>query len=277
MPEGISELKVRILMCLLGMMGRSSSVTHLASILNVTKSAISRSVSWCEKYGMVERVEQRKIYLTIYGRQIAEEYGRRLEMSRDWLVLEGVPSQTAEADAMKLSMEASEETVMVIEKTVRHRRIKQRIGNQLQFSGRIFCEALDDGTYPIAFIFYRCGCKDGCTVSPSMANKGFDHPGQLIIKNKSGVIVLKAKPLEHVSKKGPLIISGILQTMKYQDGGQLKDAGKQGDNFYFPASILEFLNVDSSNFLQGSTILKVTCSAGQIHMPESKTIFTMFF
>ena len=277
MPERISELKVRILICLLGMMGRSSSVTHLASILNVTKSTISRSVSWCEKYGMLERVEQREIYLTAYGRQIAEEYGRRLEMFSDWLVMEGVPAQKADADAMKLSMAASEETEAVIEKTVRRMRIKQRLGNKLQFSGRAFCEALDDGTYPVAFVFYRCNCRDGCTVAPSMANEGFEHPGQLVVKNRNGVIVLKAKTIEHMSSQGAFKIGGTLQTMKYQENGRFKDAGKEGKNFYFPASVLDFLNVDSSSFMQGSAILKMMCSTGKLHMPESKTVFTMFF
>jgi len=277
MPEGMSALKARILICLMGMMGRSSTVTHLASILNVAKSTVSRAVDWCEKYSMLERDEGRKIYLTAYGLQLANEYERRLETSRDWLVSEGVLNQTAEADAMTLSMDVSEQTVAVIEKTMRHRVIKQRLGDELQFSGRRFCEALEDGTYPIAFVFYRCGCKDGCNISPSMANEGFENPGQLIVKNKSGVVILKAKPLEHVSTQRAFKISGILQTMKYLDGGRFKDAGKEGNNFYFPAAVLDFLNVSSSNFVEGSAILKVTCSAGQLHMPESKTIFTMFF
>lgn len=277
MPEGLSVLKVRILMCLMGMMDQSSSVTHLASIMNVAKSTVSRAVDWCEKYGVLERAGERKISLTAQGLRLAEEYERRLVMSREWLASEGVVKQTAEADAIKLSMEVSDETVAVIEKTMRQRMLKQRLGNEIQFSGRTFCEALEDGTYPIAFVFYRCGCKDGCTISPSMANEGFENPGQLIVKNKSGVIVLKAKSLEHISTQGPFKISGILQTMKYQDGGRFKDAGKEGNNFYFPASVLEFLNVGSSSFLQGSAILKVTCSAGHLHMPESKTIFTMFF
>lgn len=276
MPEGMSVLKVRTLICLLGMMEHCSSVTHLANILNVAKSTVSRVVDWCEKYGMLERVE-RKIYLTQYGLQLAEEYERRFEMAHDWLVSEGVQEQIAQADAMKLSLEVSNQTVAVIEKTVRYRMIKQRLGNKMQFSGRTFCEALDDGTYPIAFVFYRCGCKDGCTILPSMANDGFDNPGQLIVKNKSGVIVLKAKKLEHTSNHGPFKLKGVLQTLKYEDGGRFKDAGKEGYNFYFPASILKFLNVGSSNFVQGSAILKVTASVGQLHMPESKTIFTMFF
>jgi hypothetical protein len=191
--------------------------------------------------------------------------------------MEGVPENIADTDAMKLSFGVSDKTMEVIEKTVRHKRIRQRLGNQSQFSGREFCEALEDGTYPIAFIFYRCNCNEECGISHSMANDGFDSQGKLIVKNKNGVIVLKAKRIEHISKQGPFKLRGILNTMKYLDGRNFKDAGKEGNNYYLPVSALSFLNVGSSSFIQGSTILKVTCTVGKLHMPESKTIFTMFF
>jgi Mn-dependent DtxR family transcriptional regulator len=279
MPEGMNELKVRILICLLAMKDFSSSVTHLSGIFNVAKSTISRAVTWCEQRNLLERVNngERQIKLSDYGMQLAKEYERRRELSQAWLVAQGIPREVAENDALVLAIGLSKQGTAAFEQSVKQRLMKQHFDGMRHFDGNAFCEALDDGSYPISFVFYRCDCKANCMVSPSMANDGFESSGELIVKKGNGMILLKAKPLEHTSALGGFRIRGSLHAMKYRDGAKFKEARKEGDSFYFPASVLKFLNVNCNQFFQGSVVLRMSCSAGKIHMPESNAIFTMYF
>lgn len=277
MPEEMSSLKAKLLIYLLGAEGRSCTITHLATVFCVAKSTVSRSAEWCRNQNIIERNEDRSIALTTYGRQLAKLYLHRRNICREFLLAEGVPQKSAEQDAIHFAVAGSEDSLSVLERFAEMHRIKQSLGNQLCLSGREFCEVLQDGSYPFSFLFYRCKCREQCAISPSMANKGFVHPGELVVKNKNGLIILKAKPIEHVSALSGFKVQGILQNLQYKEGGRFKEAGKEADTFYFPASGVEFLNVGAGRLFQGSTILKMSCSAGVIHMPESTAIFTMFF
>jgi len=55
------------------------------------------------------------------------------------------------------------------------------------------------------------------------------------------------------------------------------DAERNGDTVCFPAECLQFLNIGSGvdQILHGSVCLKMKCSVGLMHMPESTAIFTV--
>jgi hypothetical protein len=182
---------------------------------------------------------------------------------------------------MKLAIYVSEQASTIIERTMLRRFIKQRLGNTERFSGDEFCSALGDGVYPIDFVFYRCACgtdrDDVCCLSPSMANSGFCRPGKIEIKGKNGRIILEAIKCAHKSAVTKEKMEGMLMSMQYKDGSVYREAGREGDKFHFPVAAMEFINPAPGSVIQGNALLQMSCSVGQEHMPESRSVITVTF
>ncbi len=277
MPEKMTVLKARMLIRLLEMEEPQCMVTQLAETFCVAKSTISRTADWCEENNMIKRGEGRSLSLTAHGKQLAETYRQKREAVLSWLLSEGVSGKSAEHDAMLFALSGSSESALLFAKLEEMRRLRERFRNRIILSGKEFCEALKDGSYSVPVIFYKISGSETQCLSLSMANEGFEHPGELVVKNGKGLIVLKAKAIEKTSILGGIKVKGTLQTLKYKEGSGFREAGKEGDTFYLPASSLSFLNINAKHVVQGCVELKMSCSVGKLHMPESSAIFTIFF
>jgi Mn-dependent DtxR family transcriptional regulator len=278
MPEGMNELKMRIIVCLLSMEDHSSSVTHLAKIFNVSKSTISRACDKIREKGMVERASDngRPIKLTAYGINAARDYERRWNISSVFLRAQGISKNIAEQDAALLALWLSEPTAKAFEHRIKQMRLKESLGEMRDVRGEQLCTMLGDGSYPFSYVFHRCNAYRAASSILSMANDGFESEGRLIVEKGSGIIELTAKKIEHISFLGSLVVSGSLKSLQYYHGEKLRAARKEGSHFFFPVEAVEFLNVDGIQYLQGSAILRMSCSVGDKHMPDSDAIFTMF-
>ena len=60
--------------------------------------------------------------------------------------------------------------------------------------------------------------------------------------------------------------------------GEFRDGGIDGRYVYFPVTALNFIAMGKGRdtLLHGSVCLRMQCSVGDMHMPESMAIFTMF-
>jgi hypothetical protein len=206
---------------------------------------------------------------------LAKKYADRMDIATNHFIYEGVSEEKAQKDAMYFSLYCSDETFEVIQSMEEQYHIKHVLRDRKCFNGAVLCGKLRDGSYPFPFIIYRETVKNSSNIS--MANEGFRHPCKLIIKGGSGIVSLKAQNLSHSSAVSGENISGKINNLKYFDGSKYCDAQRNGDALSFPANVLNFVNIgeDSGRILHGSVCLKMTCSAGIIHMPESKAIFTI--
>ena len=104
-------------------------------------------------------------------------------------------------------------------------------------------------------------------------------PCTLSVTDGRGMILLKAQRVEKYSAMTGRKMSGKIKCLKYFDGSKFCEAQRNGDLISFPASVLEFVNIgsDSGRIFHGSVCLKMTCSVGIMHMPESTAIFTLLF
>lgn len=91
-----------------------------------------------------------------------------------------------------------------------------------------------------------------------MANSGFEHPCELVVRDGVGMIHMRARTMSANSRKSGMLMQGKVQTVKYNYNNSFIDAEKNGDAICFPAECL-----------------KMKCSVGIIHMPESVAIFTI--
>ena len=174
-------------------------------------------------------------------------------------------------------MYCSDETFEVIRSMEEQYRMKHLLRTYERFDGTILCNGLRDGQYLLPFIIYRETVKNGSNIS--MSNEGFIHPCTLSVTDGRGMILLKAQRVEKYSAMTGRKMSGKIKCLKYFDGSKFCEAQRNGDLISFQASVLEFVNIgsDSGRIFHGSVCLKMTCSVGIMHMPESTAIFTLLF
>ena len=111
-----------------------------------------------------------------------------------------------------------------------------------------------------------------------MANRGFENPCELIVKDHEGLIYLAVKTVSAESMSSGKKMEGRVNKMQYLYDGEFRDGGIDGRYVYFPVTALNFIAMGKGRdtLLHGSACLRMQCSVGDMHMPESTAIFTMF-
>lgn len=271
------ELRLKIFMCFINFSEENRRITKMAQALGVEKYEMSRQVAQLEKEGYVDRSDPRSPKLTEKGRKLAEGYTRRMELAQNHLIYEGVPKEEARHDAIMLTLYCGDKTFENIQRMEETLRMKEIFADKPNFSGREFSEEINEGHYTFPFIIYREKVKKGNNIS--MANKGFAHPCEVIVGEGGGFVLLKAVDMDEISGFSGLKMKGRVRHLKYFDGKQFIEAAVNGDFIQIPLDYFQFHSIgdDSLNrILHGSICLKMCCSVGQVHMPESTAIFTLF-
>ena len=274
MPESPDILRLRVLLCFLKG-DEACTVMGISRTLKEAKQNISRAMISLEKDGLLDRSNPRCPALTGPGYQKAKYYAERIEITLSHLLYEGVDVESARQDAFLWALYLSDKTMETIRATEERYRVKYELRDQKQFSGRQLCNLLKDGVYQFPFLIYREHVKSGTNIS--MANEGFEHPCTLYVDNGEGWIQLRAQSISAKSASNGKILRGRAQSMQYFDSGRFVDAEINGNVFSFPAETLHFVNMGSGvgQILHGSCPVKMGCSVGLIHMPESTAIFTI--
>lgn len=268
-------LKLRILLCFLQTEPNSCTVTGLARTLNEEKYTISRMLTSMERDGWVDRSDSRRPFLTEKGRTAAKRYSERISITLNHLLYEGVDMENARRDAFYWALHCSDKTMEAIRESEERYRVKYELREQKHFGGSVLCRRMRDGSYSLPFLIYREQVKDGNNIS--MANEGFVHPCTLVIRNGEGFIQMRAVSVSANSGLTGRRMRGKIKSLRYFDNGAFSSAEQNGDIFLFPAAALNFVNIGSGTgqILHGSVCLKMICSVGVVHMPESTAIFTM--
>lgn len=276
MAKSVEILKLRVLLCFL-QEGDNVSVTGIAKTLGEDHYTISRIIKQFENEGLVCRTEPRRPQLTECGRAEAENLAERIHIAQNHLLYEGVSAESAKTDSLYWALYNSDDTMRVIRSTDEFFRVKYELRGKSEFSGALVCKTFSEGTYHIPFIIYREHLKDGENIS--MSNAAFEHPCLLVIRKDVSIVQLRALPVTARSHSTGQRMSGKVLSVKYFYGGEYISAECSGDLLSFPAGAMKFRTIGSygREVLHGSVSLKMQCTVGSEHMPESSAIFTMIF
>lgn len=275
MFEPAELLKFRIMMCLLISSPENCNVTGIARTLHEEKYTVSRIMIHLENEGIIDRSNLRAPVLTEKGKAIANKYRENVSLAQNYLIYKGVDEEHAKEDAWAWALYCSDEFMNIIKAEDEKHQVKREFINKKNFTGAELCSKFKDGSYSFPFIIYRERAKGNNNIS--MANEGFEHPCTLRIKNGEGIIRLKIRSMNQKSDKNGQYLTGKVGKLEFYDSGRFIAAEFNGDMVNFPARALNFINIGSGNgqVLHGSICLKMQCSCGVIHMPESKAFFTI--
>lgn len=275
MPDLPELLRLRVLLCFLREDEKDCTVTEIARILGEEHYTVSRAVAAMEREGLISREAPRRPRLTEAGRAQAEKYAERIDITMSHLLYEGVDVENARQDAYCWALYNAEDTMEVIRNAEEKCRVKYELRGQKQFGGAVLCKRLKDGEYRFPFIIYREKARNGSNIS--MANKGFEHPCILSVKDGIGILRIKAVDMTANSATTGKAMHGHVDKLKYLDNGRYVSAERSGNVLSIPASALSFQNIGEGigQILHGTVCLRMQCSAGIMHMPESVAIFTV--
>lgn len=275
MPDSPEILRLRVLLCFLREDERDCTVMEIARTLREEHYSVSRAITALEKDGFISREHPRKPRLTEKGRLQAQKYAERINITTSHLLYEGVNMESAANDAYYWALYNTDDTMEVIRSAEEKCRVKYELRNQKQFSGTTLCRKMEDGEYLFPFIIYRENSKNGSNIS--MANEGFEHPCVLSIKDGVGTLRIRAVDVTANSAATGKIMRGHVDSLKYFDSGNYIGADRSGNLLSIPASVLNFKNIGEGmgQILHGQVCMRMRCTVGVVHMPESTAIFTI--
>ena len=275
MNESLEILKMRALLSFLNEDSRFCTVTGLSSVLGESKQKISRLLMSLEKDGLLDRTDLRHPKLTDDGIKSAEYYEDRTSVILNHLLYEGLDIESAEHDSYAWALYSSENVMEIIRSSEQRYRAKYELRRQNQFGGDELCKHLSDGEYLFPFLIYKENLSNGTNLS--MANSGFEHPCKLVVADGKGTIVLKPLDITAKSQMNGKDMYGRVRKLMYFDGTDFVQASDTDGCITFPSDSMFFLNIGSGmgQILHGSVCLRMQCSVGTNHMPESTAIFTI--
>lgn len=267
--------KLRVIMALWENPDDTRKVSAIAREMGIQSYQVSRIMSVLEQEGYVDKSVDRHPALTAEGRAFAKEYQCKRDILITHLIYEGVEEEQAKRDAWYWAESVSDETMKVLEAANEHYRIKYELREEKTFSGNILCKLMRDGDYPISFIFYKIDGRSRGELS--MANNGFENPCILHVEDGKGTVYLRTKKILAESGADGHMMAGKVDKVQYYDKRRYVEAKQEGDVISFPANAMRFMNCGTgmTQFLCGTINLKMHCSVGRIHMPESETLFSV--
>lgn len=275
MNESADLLRLRVLLCFLRSTPENCNVTGISRTLREEKYTISRMMAHLERDGLVDRTDNRRPILTEAGLALAERYAERSEIAINHLLYEGVDMENAIRDASYWALYCSDKLMEIVRESDERCRVKHELKDMKSFNGAELCKRLKDGAYQFPFIINREQVKNHSNLS--MANEGFAHPCTLLVKNGKGWIQLRAVPITAKSGSSGEVMQGRVHMVEYFDVGRYVSAALRGNVISIPAEVLNFVNIGEGvgQVLHGSVPLRMNCSVGTLHMPESQAIFTI--
>ncbi|HIZ17272.1 MAG TPA: hypothetical protein H9675_06885 [Firmicutes bacterium] len=277
MSENLNGIQIQLLLYFLEAEAKKRTVTDAARYLNKPKSTLTHILDSLDELALMERVEGRKSVLTAAGEKTAQELLHRRKILEQYMQYQDIPPAQIKENALRaLSAGFSDEFMARLAEQESRMHLKEIFAGHRNFHGGDICNYLKDGSYYFPFIIYREQIKNHNNLS--MANKGFDNPCELIVKDHEGLVYLSVKTMSAESMSSGKKMEGRVSKMQYLYDGEFWNGGIDGRYVYFPVTALNFIAMGKGRdtLLHGSVCLKMQCSVGDMHMPESTAIFTMF-
>ena len=235
--ENLTPFQIQLLLYYLTAEPSQRTVTDSARSLNVSKWVVTRTLDTLEKLNIVERLENRKTVLTVPGVKLAEKYQKQRKVLEKYMQYQDIPPAQIKENALRaLAARFSDEFMDRLAEQESRMHIKEIFAGRRDFHGGDICNYLSDGSYYFPFIIYREQIKNHNNLS--MANRGFENPCEVIVKDHEGLVYLAAKTVSAQSMSSKNKMEGRIQKLQYLYDGEFRDGGIDGRYVFFPVTAL---------------------------------------
>lgn len=246
-------------------LGKKCSVVKVASENNVTHGPVSRFFKECIQNG-----DMTKDYrLTFRGLRLFHSYQKVLEALPEYLSRMGLRGKEIETGIQDMVENLSLTTLNAMLNQEQIYQEERRQYDQSLAGSEVPTQRVKNllklGRYPVDFLFLKLGAKDR---GRSMADRGFEKPGILRCGRKYVWLDLTICDMEGQSRKSGERLIGHLQSFKYLSDGELKKLDIKENKVHIPFEAFRFICLRKGHYI-GILYTTMTCSVGEIHMPES--------
>ena len=240
--ENLTPFQIQLLLYYLTAEPSKRTVTDSARSLNVSKWVVTRTLDTLEKLNIVERLENRKTVLTVPGVKLAEKYQKQKKVLEKYMQYQDIPPAQIKDNAFRaLAAGFSDEFMERLAEQESRMHIKEIFAGRRDFHGGDICNYLSDGSYYFPFIIYREQIKNHNNLS--MANRGFENPCEVIVKDHEGLVYLAVKTVSAQSMSSKNKMEGRIQKLQYLYDGEFRDGGIDGRYVFFPVTALRFISM----------------------------------
>ena len=182
MSENLNGIQIQLLLYFLEAEPKKRTVTDAARYLNKPKSTLTHILDSLDDLALMERVEGRKSVLTAAGERTAQQLLHQRKILEQYMQYQDIPPAQIKENALRaLSAGFSDEFMERLAEQEGRMRLKEIFAGHRDFHGGDICNYLKDGSYYFPFIIYREQIKNHNNLS--MANRGFENPCEMIVKD----------------------------------------------------------------------------------------------
>lgn len=251
--------------------GKRCTVGKVAAMSNVTHAPVSRFMKECAVQGYLDGNN----CLTESGRILLKRQRILLDNVREYVKELGMEGEQLEESVKNLIENVDTPLLNLIMERERRRKKFDQIWGNLRYGGEIPADTVKElflsGRYEVEFRLFRLSGEEGL----SMADHGFEKPASFKKNRNEAWLELKRKPMQARSGKDGHIMTGQMESLRYEDGGVLKDADIKGDVIRIPLEVFRFAGEGQKEFV-GILPVTVTCSVGHEHMPENTAMMVVW-
>ncbi len=237
----------------------------IAESYGVNRSTVNRYFKNCIERGILTE----GLEFTATGAEWLERYTKLYENLQNYLKEIGarpdevdetldVMVENIDIHMLEMMINAQTEKKSVYKK--KENELDREIQNNLQK-----CER-----HPVVFRLYRMNKKLGQDRG-SMAMRGFEDIAEIVQENGESYLELKLKEMSAHSRVGGEMMAGKLKTLKYQHNEVLEEARIENNIVKIPMEACRIHRWTGIGTM-GIVPVTVTCSVGQVHMPESTAL-----
>ena len=243
--------------------GQKCSVTKVAALSRVTHAPVSRFFKGCQE----QKILDKQNHLTEKGRQLLKEQKKLWQETARLVQDLGFAGEALEQGIRNLMEDVEPELLRRILEREQRRKELALLCESGEKPGTVPAKAVEElicfGIHAVEFRLFRLRGE-----GLSMADHGFEHPAY-IRKDETGVwFELRLRKMQERSRKDGHMMTGKLETMRYENQGVLQEVQTEEDRIRVPLSAFQFVKEFQKEFT-GSLYVTVTCTVGEEHMPEN--------
>ncbi len=237
----------------------------IAESYGVNRSTVNRYFKNCIERGILTE----GLEFTATGAEWLERYTKLYENLQNYLKEIGarpdevdetldVMVENIDIHMLEMMINAQTEKKSIYKK--KENELDREIQNNLQKVER----------HPVVFRLYRMNKKLGQDRG-SMAMRGFEDIAEIVQENGESYLELKLKEMAAHSRVSGEMMAGKLKTLKYQHNEVLEEARIENNIVKIPMEACRIHRWTGIGTM-GIVPVTVTCSVGQVHMPESTAL-----
>lgn len=269
----ITAINMKYLLQLLYGEEKKNSLSKVAKSNSVSPSTVMRSLSVFLEQGILDE----NYKPTNNGQRWIANYRKQKSLIESWLIHNHITVKSAEENALSILENCSEDVLDLLKKKGEIYQVFDQLADKkadhLTIENTDLYDYFPENDYPVSFIFYKDW--EQYPINISMANEGFRHPGILSIKKGESLLKLERKWVKQESMAGG-IVPGIVTALSYESDDQRQSIEIIENIAKIPVSAFRFIYDKNSSFFIGELKLRMTCSAGDFHMPESTAILNIY-